>query len=188
MTGVDASQFSLATTGNITGASIASVTEIAGSNGTQYTVAVDTGTGDGTIALEIMGAWIHDLAGNGLPGGVQAQQTYATGSFPNFVTIADVNGDGKSDLLLSNYYSNDVSVLLGNGDGTFQAQQTYATGAGPSASSAADVNGDGKPDLLVADIGSSTVSVLLGNGDGTFQTQQTYADRQLSHTGSRPPM
>ena len=73
-----------------------------------------------------------------------------------------------------------MSVLLGNGDGTFQAQTTYATGAAPNSVAIGDVNGDGRPDLVVANSDSNTVSVLLGNGDGTFQAQSTYA------TGSQP--
>ena len=71
--------------------------------------------------------------------------------------------------------SNDVSVLLGNGDGTFQTQVTYAVGSEPAALVAGDFNGDGRTDLAVANFGANDVSVLLGNGDGTFQTQVTYA-------------
>ena len=70
---------------------------------------------------------------------------------------------------------NTVSVLLGNGNGTFQAQQTFATGNQPDSVAVGDVNGDGKPDLVVANGQSNTVSVLLGNGNGTFQAQQTFA-------------
>ena len=66
------------------------------------------------------------------------------------VAVADVNGDGKPDLVVANYGSNTVSVLLGNGNGTFQAQQTFATGTIPYSVAVADVNGDGKPDLVVA--------------------------------------
>ena len=96
------------------------------------------------------------------------------------VAVADVNGDGKPDLIVTNYFScnicseSSVAVLLGNGDGTFQAAVTYDTG-GPGAWSVAvaDVNGDGKPDLIVANEGG-TVGVLLGNGDGTFQPAVTY--------------
>ena len=78
---------------------------------------------------------------------------------------------------MANEQSGTVSVLLGNGDGTFQAQQTFATGYAPVSLALGDVNGDGKPDLAVANDYSGTVSVLLGNGDGTFQgqTQQTFA-------------
>ena len=85
----------------------------------------------------------------------------------------DFNGDGRTDLAVANYDSNDVSVLLGNGDGTFQNQVTYAVGTGPDALVAGDFTGDGRTDLAVANYGSNDVSVLLGNGDGTFQNQVT---------------
>jgi hypothetical protein len=68
VTGVVANDFSLVTTG-VSGASIASVIPVGGSNGAQYTITVNTGTGDGTIALDLSGAGIQDLAGNPLPGG-----------------------------------------------------------------------------------------------------------------------
>jgi hypothetical protein len=88
--------------------------------------------------------------------------------------VADVHGDGKPDLIVAHASSNTVSVLLGNGDGTFRGAQSYATGLTPFAVSVADVNGDGKLDLLVANANSASVSVLLGNGDGTFQHQLTF--------------
>ena len=87
------------------------------------------------------------------------------------MAVGDVNGDGKPDLVVANYGDNSVSVLLGNGDGTFLPRPAYATGSSPFAVAVADVNGDGKPDLVVANYGSNSVSVLLGNGDGTFQPQ-----------------
>ena len=61
-----------------------------------------------------------------------------------------------------------MSVLLGNGDGTFQPAVNFAAGACPDSVALGDVNGDGRPDLAVAN-GNNSVSVLLGNGDGTFQ-------------------
>ena len=89
--------------------------------------------------------------------------------------VSDVNGDGIPDVVTANYQSNTISVLLGNGNGTFQAQQTFATGSKPDSVAIGDVNGDGIPDLLVANLYSQSVSVLLGNGNGTFQAQQTFA-------------
>ena len=78
----------------------------------------------------------------------------------------------------NNYYSDivatTVSVLLGNGDGTFQAPQAFEAGSGPNDVAVGDFNDDGYQDLAVADYGpftqrATTVSVLLGNGDGTFE-------------------
>ena len=85
----------------------------------------------------------------------------------------DFNGDGRTDLAVVNNGSNSVSVLLGNGDGTFQGQVTYAVGNGPDAIVAGEFSGDGRTDLAVASSADSTVSVLLGNGDGTFRSQVT---------------
>src|SRR5437870_489925 len=72
------------------------------------------------------------------------QGTFSTGTMPLAVVLADVNGDGKLDLALANHGSNTVSVLLGNGDGTFAAKQDFATGSAPFSVAVADVNGDGK--------------------------------------------
>jgi hypothetical protein len=117
------------------------------------------------------------------------------GLFADSVAVADVNGDGKPDLIVANCGSNsqtncvstsnsgNVAVLLGNGDGTFQAAVSYTLGvSGATAVAVADVNGDGKLDLIVA-TGSNTaglVGVLLGNGDGTFQAEVTYGSGGLS--------
>jgi len=96
------------------------------------------------------------------------------------VAVADVNADGKPDLLVANEDNTTAAVLLGQGDGTFQPALTYGLGGGGTLSLAvADVNGDGKPDLLVATCASSgcargAVAVLVGNGDGTFQALVSY--------------
>jgi len=103
---------------------------------------------------------------------------YATGTGPIGVIAADFNGDGKPDLASANSGDNTVSVLLGNGDGTFTSKSTLATGSVPFSLTAGDFNGDGKLDLAVANFANgvpSTVSVFLGNGDGTFQAPVTYA-------------
>jgi len=69
---------------------------------------------------------------------------------------------------------NTVSVLLGNGDGTFQAQTTYSVGNQVEFVTTGDLNLDGKQDIVVANYGDQDVAVLLGNGDGTFKPQVTY--------------
>jgi hypothetical protein len=136
--------------------------------------------------------------------------TYSTGGFDNvffdnstWVSVKDVNGDGKLDVLVANWCSSyhasglcpeggNVGVSLGNGDGTFQPMVTYSSGgAGYYAFSlfVADVNADGRIDVLVANgcpEGTSvicpsggSVGVLLGNGDGTFQAVRNYASQGL---------
>ena len=112
------------------------------------------------------------------------------------MVVADVNGDGKPDLLVANQCADrgctngTVGVLLGNGDGTFQTAVTYGSGGyGALSVAVADVNGDGKPDVVVANVCSNaycetngTVGVLLGNGDGTFQTAVTYGSGGYAHS------
>src|SRR5205807_2404331 len=70
-----------------------------------------------------------------------------------------------------------VSVLLGNGNGTFQAAQSFPAGFGPAGMAVGDFNRDGKPDLAVANRYSG--NVLLGNGNGTFQSPVGYAANLL---------
>ena len=77
------------------------------------------------------------------------------------MTTADVNRDGHADLITANFNSDNVSVLLGNGDGTFGAQTTFAVGDDPFSVTTADVNGDGRADLITANATGNNVSVLL---------------------------
>jgi hypothetical protein len=101
----------------------------------------------------------------------------ATGAKPYAVAAADLNGDSKPDVVVVNAVDSTVSVLLGNGNGTFRPKVDYATGPAPQAVAVADVNGDAKPDLIVGNSGTfpgATMSVLLGNGDGTFGSKLDY--------------
>ena len=86
------------------------------------------------------------------------------------VVIADVNGDGRVDLVVGNGDGQAVSLLFGNGDGTFQVHVEITAGVTPFAVAVGDFNNDHKPDLAVTSVGNASVSILPGNGDGTFQT------------------
>ena len=77
------------------------------------------------------------------------------------MTISDFNGDDTLDLAVTTYDSNTVSLLLGNGDGTFQSHVDYATATRPNISSAGDFNGDGKMDLAVVCVFGDAVTILL---------------------------
>ncbi|MGC2057556.1 MAG: VCBS repeat-containing protein, partial [Candidatus Sulfotelmatobacter sp.] len=171
---------------------------VAGSNA--YSIAAADLNGDGKLDLvaaeqcssnnNCNAGSVAVLLGNG-DGTFQSSVAYNSGGLYAFgVAVADLNGDGHPDLVVSNYcLSNSsctygtVDVLLGNGDGTFQSAVSYNSGGYYSiAVKVADLNGDGKADLIVAslcndnsncDLGS--VGVLLGNGDGTFQAASSYS-------------
>jgi len=101
--------------------------------------------------------------------------TFGAGTGPNSVAVGDLNGDGKLDLVIANGLSANVSVLLGNGNGTFQAPVNYDAGSSPSSVKVGDFNLDGKLDLAVTDAATVSVLVLRGNGNGTFQAAASYA-------------
>ncbi|MEO8739918.1 MAG: FG-GAP-like repeat-containing protein [Casimicrobiaceae bacterium] len=131
--------------------------------------------GDGRQDLVVTNASSGATAGQTLSvllnngdGSFAPMRAYATGVNPGAVTIADVNSDGKPDLIVANYSDGTISVLLGNGDGTFAPRLTYATGFRPNLVRAVDLNRDGKLDLVV--VNSFGISIMLGRGDGTFAT------------------
>jgi hypothetical protein len=108
------------------------------------------------------------LLGNGFG----APVSYAVGTDPTYVAVGDFKGNGTLDLAVANVGSGNVSILLGNGDGTFQSATNYPALFGANAIAVGDFNRDGTLDLAVAD--NTSLSVLLGNGDGTFQSAINY--------------
>ena len=104
-----------------------------------------------------------------------ASKVYPTGSGPVAVATGDFDADGKLDLATANSAGNSVTILLGNGDGSFVVKREFSTGQIPTGIASGDVNGDGKLDLVTCNQGTNTVSILLGIGDGTFGPSTDFA-------------
>lgn len=143
------------------------------SSGGSYPWSVATGDVNGDHKLDLVvdnqqSAAISVFLGNG--NGTFATpipSTLLPGSETTAIALADFNGDGKLDLVSANRFSNDVGILLGNGNGTFGPPTILPNSLVPEGVVSADINGDGNQDIITADLGFG-VSVLLGNGDGTF--------------------
>ena len=122
-------------------------------NGTDNTVSVLLGLGDGGFAPQV---------------------TYRVGANPRGVSVGDLNGDGAPDIVTANQNDNTISVLL-NGAGTFAPEVTYAVGVSPQALGLGDFDGDGNLDLAVANSDTDDIAVLLNLGDGgTFGAPAFY--------------
>ncbi len=105
-------------------------------------------------------------------------ESYVTEGYPQGVVVADFNGDGNPDIAIANEDWNTITILLGQGDGTF----TTSTTSGCSNNlllATADFNGDGIPDLLVYCQYSTSIVILLGKGDGTFTAAPSLAVNNL---------
>jgi hypothetical protein len=135
-----------------------------GTPGAQTITATDTSSGiNGHATVQVIGVLFNPPV------------NYPVGPRPYAVAAGDFRGIGIQDLVTANYNSNTVSVLLGNGDGTFRAATPYTAGSSPIYVVVGDFNGDGNLDVATANWSAGTVSILLGNGDGTFQAPRNFA-------------
>lgn len=99
---------------------------------------------------------------------------YPVGTTPGNIAVGDFNGDGKQDLAVANQGSANVTILLGNGDGTFQQAREIGVNGTPAFVAVGDFNGDRKLDLAVAEGLANIVLIFLGNGDGSFQAPEQF--------------
>jgi hypothetical protein len=119
---------------------------------------------------------VNSVAGNGFL--APAFWSAGTNAAAAYVAVADIDGDGKPDLVVAGELCYCISILLGNGDGTFQSPLFAGMPNSwlPSSVAVGDFNGDGKPDLVVGSTQSSGLYILLGNGDGTFSAAENWAE------------
>ncbi len=118
-------------------------------------VSINLGNGDGTY-------------------GARSDIDMGESARPNSVAAADFNGDENIDMAAVNSWTDTVTILLGNGNGTFGTATDYAAGDGPQCVKAADFDSDGDFDLVVANNVGGSISIFLGNGDGTFGAKTDY--------------
>ena len=120
----------------------------------------------------MVSATVTYLGGNG-DGSFRLPKTYAAAPDLFDIVAADLNGDAKPDLVTGGfgapYLPKTLTVLLGNGDGSFQPHTDYRVTSVPAHLAVADLNHDGFPDIAAADFGGDVVDILLNHGDGTFE-------------------
>jgi uncharacterized protein YjdB len=180
--------------GSITGTSFATPQTFAAGN-SPHSLAIGDIDGDGKPDMAVTNFLDNTISvyrntssiGSITSASFATQQTFATGSRPRSVAIADLDGDGKPELSVANSSSNTVSVFQNIGSsgnitsGSFATQQTFGTGSIPYCVAIGDIDGDGKPDMAVVNSGSWTVSVFRNTStagsiaSGSFASQVTFA-------------
>ncbi|HEU4325645.1 MAG TPA: VCBS repeat-containing protein [Roseiflexaceae bacterium] len=128
------------------------------------------------------GANVTVLAGSGINAWAFSSGTnYAANANPVDVALGDANQDGKLDILVAN--SNNVSVLVNSGTGTFGSPASYAAGTNATGMAVGDQNRDGRLDIAVSNWTSNNVSLLLGAFGGTFAALTAYTTGGTQVTG-----
>ncbi|CAM4809506.1 unnamed protein product [Rotaria magnacalcarata] len=153
-------------------------------------VAIGYLNNDSHLDIVVANCWNNNVGvflGNG-DGSFSTQTSYSTGlySLPYSVVLADVNLDGRLDIVVANSGTDSISILLGYGDGTFVNSKNYSTGYNSEQYSVAigDLNNDNKLDIVVANFDANNIGILLGYGDGTFSTQTTFLTGSSSSPNS----
>ncbi|MBF0158196.1 MAG: VCBS repeat-containing protein [Magnetococcales bacterium] len=132
-------------------------------------IQTDTAGNRSEVSLPLMIVSVSSI-----PANFAATRDYAVGSYPVSVTSADFNSDGKIDIACVNAGEDEVSLLLGDGQGGFSDARSYSVDEWPISITSADLNGDGKTDIVCANEDDGNVSLLLGDGQGGFADVVSY--------------
>ena len=185
--------------GVITASSFAPKTDFAAGS-TPYSVAIGDVDGNGKpdlVVANLMAGTVSVLQNTGTPGAMYppsfaAPVGFAAGTYPRFVAVSDLDGDGKMDIAVVNERSNTVSVsrntaTMGNTDASsFAPMVSFATGSNPNNLAIGDIDVDGKPDLVVTNFGSNSVSVLRNTSTTGNLAAGSFASRADFTTGNQP--
>jgi hypothetical protein len=125
------------------------------------------------LCAAVLVVFVNPGSPHAAPPTFQPISAYASGGIAQYTAVADVNRDGKLDVVVSNQ-NGVIAVVFGNGDGSFQPPKTIAAlPAGMYPILGVDLNGDGDTDVVVLETAKSSVLVYLGRGDGTFEAAKT---------------
>ena len=140
------------------------------------TLAVGDFNGDNKLDLAVAENSFSILLGDGL-GAFSAplNTNFGENSGPSEIVARDFNGDGRLDIALANMFTNEISVLLGNGNATFAPRVNFKVGTRPVSLKAGDFNGDGILDLVTGNNISASLTVLVGDGAGSFGSATDWA-------------
>lgn len=116
--------------------------------------------------------------------GPAANYGFTPGASPLVIGAGDLNADGLLDLFATNGLKGGISILAGNGDGTFQSSATFAAGGNSVSIALADLNGDGRPDLVVSNQADNTVSVLLNTSLAISASTLTFGQQAVGNAGA----
>jgi hypothetical protein len=167
--------------------------------GTSYSTGIESGPVALTIGNFNNDTWLDIAVANQQSNNIEVflgngSQSYAglttyttgDGSQPHLVAIDDLNNDGWLDIVVANYGTDNVGVLLGRSNTVFDPIMTYSTGtnSAPYSVALADFDNDHHLDIVVTNSGTDNIAIFLGHGNGTFENGTTYStgDRSLPYT------
>ncbi|HZU36484.1 MAG TPA: VCBS repeat-containing protein, partial [Gemmataceae bacterium] len=138
---------------------------------------------------------VRNLEVRVVPSSYAAAPTYPAGHLPQSAVMADFNGDGKLDFAFANtpvnFFDPAISVVMGNGNGTFQAPVAYQVPSlfqnlAVDSLAVGDFNGDGKPDLAASLYGGNEIAILMNDGTGNFPVNPFTGSYQVVPVGGSP--